>query len=230
MRAMRVSPSSLPSFVFKYACTPRQHCAVGPVTSTSSQRRKRKVLWNFTRLSSVVENSQRWTRTYASKSTLSRIQKDEVEPFVPWHRRSMEWSLFPGDVSLRLEELKINSAAYLFLLHCLKKHGKGSEWCWFRGVVGRAPSAVIDAGAACLLPTGSAASKKCLAGFFLNFGFAWLKKDFAFCNWWCEAELRDTSTKTASASPFVRTDSVFPEVHLYAAWASTAPLAAPASM
>ena len=38
---------------------------------------------NFTRLSSVVENIQRRTKTYASKSTLPGIRKDEVEPFVP---------------------------------------------------------------------------------------------------------------------------------------------------
>ena len=170
MRAMRVSLSPLPSLVFKYAYTPRQHCAVGPVTSTSSQStRKRKVLWNFTRLTSVVENIQRRTKTYASKSTLPRIRKDEVEPFVPWHWLSMKRSLFPGDVSApRRTEDKL---CYLFCLFVFikllkEKHEEGSERCWFRGVVGRAPSAVIDASAACLLPTGSAASKSALLAFF----------------------------------------------------------------
>ena len=53
---------------------------------------------------------------------------------------------------LRLEELKL---CYLFRLFVFiklfkEKHEKGSERCWFCGVVGRAPSAVIDASAACL--------------------------------------------------------------------------------
>ena len=136
MRAMRVSLSSLPSLGF--ACTPQQRCAVGPVTSTSSQSsRKRKVLWNFTRLSSVVKNIQRRTKTYASKSTLPRIRKDEVEPFVPWHRLSMERSFFPGHVSVpRRTE---NKLCYLFCLFVFikllkEKHEKGSERCWFNFV------------------------------------------------------------------------------------------------
>ena len=184
MRAMRVSLPPLPSLVFKYACTPRQHCAVGPVTSTSSQSsRKRKVLWNFTRLSSVVENFQRRTKTYASKSTLPRIRKDEIEPFVPWHGLSMERSLFPGDVAAprRTED----ELCYLFclfvfikLLKKKKRHEKGSERCWFCGVVGRAPSAVIDASAACLLPTGSAASEKVPCWLFLSFCFAWRSYEY----------------------------------------------------
>ena len=202
MRAMRISLSPLPSLVFKYACTPRQHCAVGPVTSTSSQSsRKRKDLWNFTRLSSVVENIQR--RTYASKSTLPRIRKDEVEPFVPWHRRSMERSLFAGNVSApRRTEDKL---CYLFCLFVFikllkEKHEKGSERCWFCGVVGRAPSAVIDASAACLF----SGVKKVPCLLFSEFWFC--LADERLCNWWCEAEL--TATNTKIASPFVRTDSV----------------------
>ena len=97
----------------------------------------------------------------------------------------MKRSLFPGDVSApRRTEDKL---CYLFCLFVFikllkEKHEKGSERCWFRGVVGHAPSAVIDASAACLLPTCSAVSKKCVAGFFLNFGFAWQMKDFV-CNW-----------------------------------------------
>ena len=212
---MRVSLSSLPSLVFK-PCTPRLHCAVGPVTSASSQSsRKRKVLWNFTRLSSVVENIQRRNKTYASKLTFPRFRKDEVEPFVPFHRLSMERSLFPGDVSApRRTEDKL-CYQYLFCLFLFIKllkeqHEKGSERCWFCGIVGHAPSAVIDASAACLLPTGSAASKKVPCWFFSEFWFC--LADERLCNWWCEAELRATSTKIAS--PFVCTDSVFPGVHL----------------
>ena len=230
MRAMRVSLSPLPSLVFKYAYTPRQHCAVGPVTSTSSQSsRKRKVLWNFTRLSSVVENIQRRTKTYASKSTLSRIRKDEVEPFVPWHWPSMKRSLFAGDVSApwRTED----KLCYLFCLFVFikllkEKHEKGSERFWFRGVVGRAPSAVIDAGAACSLPTGSAASKSALLAFFWTLVLLGRWKTLFVTgdvrqNW--ELQVRRSLLRSCAPIRFFQGCT-------HAAWASTASPAAPASM
>ena len=216
MRAMRVSLSPLPSLVFKYACTPRQHCAVGPVTSTSSQSSRKRFFEtsHACRASwKTFNDGPRHMHQNRPCPGFGRISM-RFEPFVPWHWLSMERSLFPGDVSAprRIEDKFCYLFGLFVFFKLLKgKHEKGSERCWFRGVVGRAPSAVIDASAACLLPTGSAASKKCLAGFFLNFRFAWQMKDFV-CNWWCEAELRATSTKIAS--PFVRTDSVFPVVHL----------------
>ena len=98
----------------------------------------------------------------------------------------MERSLFPGDVSApRRTEDKL---CYFFV--CLFKgtHEKGSERCLFCGVVGRAPSAVIDASAACLLPTGSAASKRMPCWLFSEFWFR--LADERLCNWCCEAELR----------------------------------------
>ena len=49
------------------------------------------------------------------KSTFSRIRKDEVEPFVPWHWLSMKISLYPGDVSAP-RRMKINSSTYFACL------------------------------------------------------------------------------------------------------------------
>ena len=208
---MRVSLSPLPSLVFKYACTPRQHCAVGQVTSTSSQSsRKRKVLWNFTRLSSVVENIQRRTKTYASKSTLPRIRKDEVEPFVPWH---MKRSLFPGDVSApRRTEDKLCYLFCLFVFIKLLKKTRKREWTVLVSWRRRACAFSCDRCWRCMFVTDRFSGiKKVLCWLFSEFWFC--LADERLCLqlvMWGRAESNEYEDRFS----VVRTDSVFPGVHL----------------
>ena len=108
----------------------------------------------------------RWIRSITSKSTSRRTREDDVRSVTPY-RRSMERSFFPGDVSApRWTEDKL---CCLFFV-CSRKHKrntntKGNERCWFCGVVGRAPSAAIDAIDAMCLFRLSVVKKKCLVGF-----------------------------------------------------------------
>ena len=217
MRAMRVSLPPLPSLVFKYACTPRQHCAVGPVTSTSSQSsRKRKVLWNFTRLSSVVENIQRRTRTYASKSTLSRTEG------WGWTVRSvtltehgaitLSWRRCCSSKNWRWTLLLILSVCFYKIVK--KKAARKREWTvlvlWRR----RACAFSCDRRQRCMFVTDrfGGVNKKCLAGFFWIF------------------VLLGGATSTRSSLLHSCAPIRFFQGCTYAARASTAPLAAPASM
>ena len=103
---------------------PHRDCTEGHVTSTSSQSsRKKKVLWKFTRLSSVVEKRS---------STDLYIKIDVAQD-------SEGWGLFRDTdgawrdhsflaTCLRLEELTINSATFLsvyFSKNIKRKHEKG---------------------------------------------------------------------------------------------------------
>ena len=124
-------------------------------------------------------------RANASKSILLRTREDEVRSARPFHRRSMERSFFPGDVSApRRTELSRQALLPFFLFDhffckIVQRKTQKKEWTvlvlWRRRA--GAPSAAIDASAKCLLPTGSAASKSALLAF-LNFGFVWEMKDF----------------------------------------------------
>ena len=98
----------------------------------------------------------------------------------------MERSLFSGHVSVpRRTEDKL---CYLFCLFVFikllkEKHEKGSERCWFNFVAssGVRLQLSIDADAACLLPTGSAASIKSALLAFSEFWFC--LADERICNW-----------------------------------------------
>ena len=118
--------------------TPQLHCGACHVNVKPKFTEERKFFENSHASRASWKNVQRLTNT--SKSTLLRTRKDEVRSVTSTEHHRRDHSFLA--TCLRLEELTINSAIFcLFILITLlkAKHEKGSERCWFCGVVGRAP-------------------------------------------------------------------------------------------
>ena len=160
---------------------PHRDCTEGHVTSTSSQSsRKKKFLWKFTRLSSVVEK----------RSTTDLYIKIDVA------QDSEGWGLF-RDIDgawrdhsflatcLRLDELTINSAIFLsvyFSKNIKRKHEKGVIGVGFVASSGmRLQPWLTLALHVCHRQVQRRQKKKVRKHAlltFLNFGFVWQMKDF----------------------------------------------------
>ena len=107
--------------------TPHRDCTVGPVTSMSNQSsRKKKVLWKFTCLSSVVEKCS---------TTDQYIKVDLAQNSEGWGSFrdidgvSSERSLFPGDVSAprRIDD-KLCYFCLFILIKIVKSKTRKREW------------------------------------------------------------------------------------------------------